>query len=246
LHSVALAGAAYGCAWTAVAMVLLGIWRWRLLSWFVASSLSASPIAYLVLARALGLVLPDSSGWTAIGTWVLAISATIGIFYGARTLGHLANQTQLLTMQASASVAAAFPYLQLYGPAVRTIGHWGHGISSWVGMVEVAAGTAPARDVRIWARDIDGHYFADIGVLLPSAKRRFDIPVASPALAAQCPFSVMVETPADQFRVWLGIVWRQPDRSWEYNLIVAQRNANWDLANIVRDRTDPNFHPPAI
>jgi hypothetical protein len=114
-------------------------------------------------------------------------------------------------------------------------------------MVEVAVGTSPARDVSVWARDSDRHYFAEIGVLLRSAKGRFDLPLASAGLAEACPFSVMTPNPApnDPTRVWVGMVWRHPDRSWEYNLIVGQRTTNSDLANYIRDRRDPDFAAPS-
>jgi hypothetical protein len=168
-------------------------------------------------------------------TIALAIIGYRALRQQGREIGHLARQT-------SAAVEAAFPYLRLDNEAKRVM--WelnGQQTPTWRGKVRAVGGSAPARLVDVWVRDMDHLYYARLGVLLPREARPF---AATPgdALATQCPLGVITgETFNDQFRVWIGIVWECPDDSDRYNLYAIQRNAQWEAQQLQPDRRDPTF-----
>jgi len=180
----------------------------------------------------------DAAGWTALFTLVLAAGSAGGLWYAGRSARYLARQT-------SAAVEASFPYIRLPGNPQRGLLVGGPtGGVVWSGAVVVAGGTALAREVSVWVRDKDSLYYHWIGVLLPGQQGSF-VAVASPGMVNQCPFPlVLSETFDDQFRVWLGIVWQCPDRSFRYNLYVIQRSAGWQVQAVQPDRTDPDFRSP--
>jgi hypothetical protein len=183
---------------------------------------------------------PDAGGLTALGTLLLAAGSVGGLWYAGRSARYLARQT-------SAAVEASFPYIRLHGKPGRGLWNLGGGSAKvflWNGAVVVAGGTALAREVSVWARDRDSLYYAWIGVVLPGQHGDFTA-VASPGMTNQCPFPlVLSERFNDQFRVWLGIVWQCPDRSFRYNLYAIQRSAGWEAQTLVPDRTDPDFRSP--
>ena len=222
----------------AVAMELLGIADTIGLRWIAASPIIAGAITYALGALLWGWAWPDASGWIAIGTLVLATGSVGGLLYAGRS-------SRLLARQTSAAVEASFPYLRLVDQTERKT--WqlsGNNTLVWVGTIKVVAGTARAREVKVWVRDEDSFYYAPIGVALPRERRHFAA-VASPGLASQCPFPIVgSETFADQFRVWLGVVWMCPDDSLRYNLYAIQRNAGWQAQEFMPDIIDPGFKRP--
>jgi len=181
---------------------------------------------------------PDASSLTAIGTIVLAVGALGGLFFSGLNARYLARQTY-------AAVEASFPYIRVEDqPRRRQEVLGGANIDAWRGTILVAGGNAPAREVSVWVRDKDCLYYAWIGVLLAQQRKRF-VAYASPGMEPQCPFPIVLGEPfTDQQRVWLGLVWQCPDRSFRYNLHAIQRTEEWDAQAVRSDQTDPDFEAP--
>jgi hypothetical protein len=233
-----VAGLYAGCL-LAVSMELLGIATIIGNRWILSSPIIAAVVTYALLLAMGAVPWPDSGGWTAILTGVLAVGAIGGMIFAGISARQLARQT-------TAAVEASFPYIRLVLESPKAIPRrttWAGNaaVHAWWGEFKIVGGTSPARQVDVWVRDHENYYFARLGVVLPRERSKF-LAIQSPGMVDQCPFPVLVsEDFKDQFRVWLGLVWICPDKSCRYNLYCIQRNAQWQGQEFLPDRLDVGF-----